>query len=95
MPKFRKRPVVIEAIQFTDENALEINSMPEVDVYIAGPHSDQPVGSIEFASVKTLEGNTVASPGDWIVTGVNGEVYPCKSDIFDKTYDLVEGDNDG
>ncbi len=40
-------------------------------------------------TIKTLEGNMLASPGDWIITGVNGEQYPCKPDIFEKTYQKV------
>lgn len=39
--------------------------------------------------IPTLEGNMKASPGDWIITGVNGEQYPCKPDIFEKTYQKV------
>lgn len=40
--------------------------------------------------IKTLEGDMYADPGDWIITGVNGETYPCKPDIFEKTYEAVE-----
>jgi hypothetical protein len=40
--------------------------------------------------IKTLEGTMVASPGDWVITGVKGEVYPCKDDVFKLTYELVE-----
>ena len=40
--------------------------------------------------IHTLEGPLIAKPGDWIITGVNGEQYPCKPDIFEKTYELVE-----
>lgn len=43
----------------------------------------------EMRVIETLEGNMIASPGDWIITGVNGEQYPCKPDIFEKTYELV------
>lgn len=39
--------------------------------------------------ITTLEGNMLASPGDWIITGVHGEQYPCKPDIFEKTYERV------
>ncbi len=42
-----------------------------------------------FASIKTLEGMMIASPGDYIIRGVNGEFYPCKPDIFEKTYDAI------
>lgn len=41
--------------------------------------------------IETLEGIMHAAPGDWIITGVNGEQYPCKPDIFEKTYQLLEG----
>jgi len=44
----------------------------------------------ESLEIETLEGTMVASPGDWIVTGVNGEQYPVKPDIFEKTYERVE-----
>ena len=40
-------------------------------------------------TIDTLEGRMIASPGDWIITGVHGEKYPCKPDIFEKTYELV------
>jgi len=42
--------------------------------------------------IQTLEGDMKASPGDWIITGVQGEKYPCKPDIFESTYELVEDD---
>lgn len=61
MPKYRKKPVVIEAYQTT-----------------------------ESFLIPTLEGTMKADIGDWIITGVNGEQYPCKPDIFIKTYDKVE-----
>jgi len=61
--KFRKKPVVIEAVQ-----------------------TDAPL------DIETLEGVMHASPGDWIITGINGEKYPCKPDIFEKTYEPVSED---
>jgi len=63
MPKFRKKPVVIEAEQCTEQQ-----------------------------NIHTLEGIMVAQPGDWIITGVKGERYPCKPDIFAATYELVDAD---
>lgn len=44
----------------------------------------------EEIMIQTLEGNMKASPGDWIITGVHGEKYPCKPDIFEKTYEPIE-----
>lgn len=63
MVKFRKKPIVIEAVQHTGPEPLPIS---------------------------TLEGTMLANPGDWIITGVKGERYPCKPDIFAATYEQVE-----
>lgn len=77
MPKFRKKPVVIEAEQW----------FPGKDV--AGVVFGKPPISTGPARyyVDTLEGWHDVSPGDWIITGVNGEKYPCKPDIFEMTYE--------
>lgn len=61
MAKFRKKPVIIEAIQLTRRIEIE-----------------------------TLEGTMVGEIGDWLITGVQGEQYPCKPDIFEETYEPVE-----
>jgi len=82
--KFRKKPVVIEAIQLTVEN---------VDLIIEfcnqngnrNVKSHPPTGVV----IETLEGDMLASKGDFIIKGVNGEFYPCKPDVFEKTYELV------
>ncbi len=80
MPKFRKKPVVIEAEQFWPDN------LPWPD----GVIPNDPSKSVNTkGAIKTLEGWLTVSPGDWIITGVNGEKYPCKPDIFKKTYDPV------
>lgn len=47
-----------------------------------------------FGQIETLEGTLAVSSGDWIITGVHGEKYPCKPDIFEKTYELIEDEND-
>lgn len=75
---FRKKPVVIEAVQFTGT----IQSLNEVTqlMVVAETINNQIV-------IKTLEGEMRASVGDWIIKGVNGEFYPCKPDIFLKTYE--------
>lgn len=59
MAYYRKKPVVVEAVQLTQK-----------------------------VTIHTLEGDMVGDVGDWLITGVNGEQYPCKPDIFDKTYEL-------
>lgn len=94
--KFRKKPVVIEAIQWNNVNYKEISEFvgitltPDLEsdaAYQTG--QGQPVFSL---SIPTLEGNMKAMPGDWIIKGVKGEFYPCKPDIFEQTYSLCGGD---
>ena len=74
MAKFRKKPVVIEAIQW-----FKHGDHPSVE-----QHANFGMGWI-----KTLEGGHVVTPGDWIITGVAGEHYPCKPAIFYATYEAV------
>lgn len=81
MPKYKKKPLVIEAIKFTGDNWLEI------DEFIEGMHETYP--SQGFVIIQTLEGNMRADIGDYIIKGVNGEFYPCKPDIFEKTYEMI------
>lgn len=76
--KFRKKPVVIEAVQW-----FRHGDHPLV-VADPSPHVRSDHGWIE-----TLEGGHVVTPGDWIITGVKGEHYPCKPDIFEMTYERV------
>lgn len=83
--KFRKKPVVIEAVQFTDEESAQeilewVSQEQSVDWDTAG-------GVVSRIFITTLEGDMTASPNDWIIKGVNGEFYPCKPDIFEKTYE--------
>ena len=78
--QYRKKPVVIEAIQWTGNNLNEI-------VMFTEKHNLQ-CGENEL-KIKTLEGNMIASLGDYIVKGVKGEFYPCKPDIFEQTYEEV------
>ena len=82
MIKYRKKPVVIEAVQFTGDNADEIG-------YFCGFNA-QLVGREKRLEIKTKEGVMTANPGDYIIKGVQGEFYPCKPDIFEQTYELVE-----
>jgi hypothetical protein len=85
MSKFRKKPVVIEAVQFNgfDENAEEVELFLGDDFVSHLPSKNQLL-------VQTLEGELTASVGDWIIKGVQGEHYPCKPDVFEKTYEPVE-----
>lgn len=83
MPLFRKKPVVIKAVQVTDTTFDAPHPNPE---HVPGVIYD-PVQRCAF--IDTLEGRMRADIGDWIITGVKGEHYPCKPDIFSATYDEV------
>ncbi len=78
MAMFRKKPVVIEAVQF-DGTFASVEAMQI-------PSCSQDLGS-KTLEIETLEGVMVAQPGDWIIKGVKGEFYPCKPEIFAATYD--------
>lgn len=82
MAKYRKKPVVIEAVQFTTMNWHAARD------FLGSVGEESPAGFI----IHTLEGDMLASPNDYIIKGVDGEFYPCKPDIFEKTYEIVEGD---
>ena len=92
MKLYRKKPVVIQAVQFVDHTSLgEICDFMKVDGLnmIARDHIDQP---LQFY-IKTMEnedGEQVATQGDYIIKGVQDEFYPCKPDIFEQTYEEVE-----
>lgn len=88
MSKFRKKPVVIEAVQFTGRNVSEVHAFTgSKSTTSTHAHSAAPASSL---TIETLEGIITASPGDWIIRGVKGEFYPCKPDIFAATYEPVE-----
>lgn len=80
MALFRKKPVVIEATQW-----FKMGDHPEVLLEPLDPITGYVVG--HHGWVQTLEGGHIVTPGDWIITGVHGEHYPCKPDIFEKTYE--------
>ena len=79
--KFRKKPIVIEAIKWNGNNFEDLEIF-NVDRDIIS----NPDGTLTIA---TLEGNHTANKGDWIIKGIKGEVYPCKPDIFEATYEQV------
>jgi hypothetical protein len=91
MPRYRKKPVEIEAQQFggfvDDASDVTSNVWPESFSDAAKTWRRQGAGLI----IPTLEGQHIATPGDFIIRGVKGEFYPCKPDIFAATYDKVEG----
>ena len=86
MALFRKRPVVIEAIQYPCEHpALQRCSCASLCDGSTG--SGAACNNCGHEFIQTLEGAMRVSPGDWIITGVQGECYPCKPDIFAATYE--------
>lgn len=80
MSGYRKKPVVIDAVQYTGANFNDIEKF-------VGGDAEFRMGELVVA---TLEGPLHASPGDWIIKGVMGEFYPCKPDIFALTYEAVD-----
>lgn len=89
MPFFRKKPVVIEAIQWDGKNFDEISNFTKEFHGHKVAYEDAQEMSIKTGEyfIITLEGIMKALPGDWVIRGVNGEFYPCKPDIFEKTYE--------
>jgi hypothetical protein len=93
MRKFRKKPVVIEAVQWTGQNLMEVVGS------FTGRHGSvhhlkwqeyEELVAREGLKIFTLEGAMKADVGDWIIKGVKGEFYPCKPDIFAATYEPAE-----
>lgn len=102
MAKYRKKPVVIEANQWfkNGDHPNDNNFMPNhegsVVRYYRSPEMDgqkvcKHCGKImhEHGWIDTLEGGHIVCPSDWIITGISGENYPCKNDIFQKTYEPI------
>lgn len=83
--KFRKKPVIIEAIQFLGD-AVNLREC----FHFCPPLIHETYRANGTLTIPTLEGKMICSKGDWIIKGVNGEFYPCKPDIFEKTYEKVE-----
>jgi len=83
--KYRKKPVVIEAAQFdgSERSIVEILALQSDKVKVLREDAGDLL-------IPTLEGTMRASVGDYVIRGVQGELYPCKPDIFEQTYDLVE-----
>lgn len=82
MAKYRKKPVVIEAVQHNGTNYDEIKDFMKVNELVS-----EYLG--EVLVIETLEGTMRADNGDYIIKGVQGEFYPCKPDIFEQTYEKV------
>jgi len=90
--KFRKKPVEIEAIQWTGYNGHQIIKFVGQNLHFSQPpsgykHSNDDSLELLTIQIPTLEGVMTANQMDWIIKGINGEFYPCKPDIFEKTYE--------
>ena len=88
MRKYVKKPVVVEAVQWTGDNRREIFDFCPLSYF----NTDYETGNLHL-KVQTLEGTMEASVGDYIIKGIKGEFYPCKPDIFHLTYDEVTDEN--
>ena len=93
MATYRKKPVEIEAVQFNGFDATSgqviLSERPE---WLISEFGNRVLffGEKDTLTIKTLEGEHIASIGDYIIKGVKGELYPCKPDIFELTYDKVD-----
>lgn len=96
--RYRKKPVEIEAVRWTGENIAEVLAFAYADERwregIESEDVDGPaighVPPLRTLDIPTLEGTMTAQAGDWIIRGVKGELYPCKPDIFEATYDEAD-----
>ncbi|AEJ93282.1 hypothetical protein BJD73_gp88 [Mycobacterium phage Brocalys] len=89
--KFRKKPLVIEAMRFTGS----MNSAEQIAAWCGGradfdPKPSDPTDANVSIAIPTLEGTMRASCGDYVIRGVQGEFYPCKPDIFEATYEAAD-----
>jgi hypothetical protein len=98
MAKYRKKPVVIEAMQWDGENTKEILQFMGQKVEIKNKRTYE-IWQLSLVKngwrITTLEGGHIATVGDYIIKGVHGEFYPCKPDIFEETYESVGSDGSG
>lgn len=86
MARYRKKPVEVEAIQWKENNLEEITNFMGYEPIIITGYST----SRKFINIHTLEGDMACSPDDYIIKGITGEFYPCKPNIFWKTYEVIE-----
>lgn len=89
MQKYRKKPVVVEAVKLSKANAAEVTQWcGGLEVEEVDPYSEAVFVGV---NIPTLEGTMRASEGDYVIKGTQGEFYPCKPDAFDGTFELVNG----
>lgn len=94
MTRYRKRPVEIDAIQWTGDNIDAVMGFmsPQQPVHVNSLSHMQFTNADDLVGIETLEGLMVANKGDWIVRGIQNELYPVKPDIFEATYEPVTDD---
>lgn len=85
MGAYRKKPVVIETFQWTGD----ANQIDDPVWIVEAIKTGKVIVGKDLLQIETLEGVMEAKPGDWIIQGVKGEIYPCKPDIFEATYEVA------
>lgn len=88
--KARKKPVVIEAVRFYLSNPDSIDDAKAFTGEHFAEYQEHYASDKRNYYIRTLEGEMKLADGDYIIKGVNGEFYPCKPDIFEKTYDIID-----
>lgn len=85
--RYKKKPVIVEAFKY-DGDLINSNGEPYVPKWmLESAHTFKGQGDLY---IKTLEGEMLVGVGDYVIRGIKGEIYPCKSDIFESTYELVD-----
>lgn len=91
--KYRKKPVVVEAFHFTSDKRMDNFDWPEWLNRAWNMHESESGAFFceggETVFIRTLEGVHAVTPGDYIIQGIKGELYPCKPDIFEATYEAI------
>lgn len=92
--KYRKKPVIIEAFKFYVDNMPDwfFNKVTTNEIVLRNCDFKRYTIDEAYCEINTLEGIMRGNGGDYIIKGINGEIYPCKSDIFEKTYEVVTND---
>lgn len=91
MSKYRKKPVIIDAFKFYVDPIPDwfMDKVTENEIILRNCNYSQYSIDEAYCEIKTLEGTMVGNGGDYIIRGVQGEVYPCKPDIFEATYEKI------
>lgn len=89
MAKYRKKPIVIEAVKYVGGGNTENSDVPEWMWHALDEGVLVATNGGDPFRITTLEGELIVSPGDYIIQGIKGELYPCKPDIFEQTYEPV------